>query len=81
MPQVVARGNDVIGGAEDSPHTVRVLKSGGTIRMEADGVLCLTFDDDGQTYGPVYGDGAVDLRFMAHTGSATLHSLKVSALE
>jgi hypothetical protein len=78
---LVARGNDVIGGAEDGPHTVRILKSGGTIRMEADGVLCLTFDDDGQTYGPVYGGGAIGIRFMAHTGSATLHSLKVYALE
>jgi hypothetical protein len=74
---LVARGNDVIGGSGPGPHTVRILKNGGTIRMESNGIQCLAFDDDGGTYGPVYGEGTIGFRFMAHTGYATLHDLRV----
>lgn len=75
--KLVARGDDVIGGAGPGPHTVRILKVGKQIRMEANGVLCLAFDDDGESYGPLYAGGYIGFRFMAHAGYATLHELKV----
>jgi hypothetical protein len=53
------------------------MKNGGTIRMESNGIQCLAFDDDGETYGPIYGEGNIGFRFMAHTGYATLHGLRV----
>jgi hypothetical protein len=47
---------------------VRILKIGNKIRMESNGIQCLAFDD-GETYGPVYGEGYI--------GHATLHDLQV----
>lgn len=78
---LVARGNDVIGGGGPGPHTVRILKAGDKIRMESNGLLCLAFDDDGRSYGPVHQDGFIGVRFMAHTGHATLHNLRVYSVE
>lgn len=77
---LAAIGNDVIGGSGPGPHTVRVLKDGGKIRVESNGVLALKYDD-GEEFGPIYGDGLMGVRFMPHTESAQLHSFKVWELE
>ena len=44
------------------------------------GELYLEFDDDGKSYGPVWAGGNIGIRFMAHSVSAKVHSLKVYQL-
>jgi hypothetical protein len=72
-----ACGNDRIAGEGPGPHTVRLLKVGGRIRLEERGALSLCFDDDGVTYGPIWGEGCIGLRQMAHTDKASYTHFKV----
>jgi hypothetical protein len=78
---VTTVGNDLIGGAGSGPHTVRILKHGGRVRLEANGELALAFDDDGEHYGPIWGSGNIGIRFMAYTMSAVVHELRVYELD
>lgn len=76
--RLVAVGNDTIGGAGTGPHRIRLLKHDGTIRLEANGVQAIEYDDDGVSHGPVWDvPGNIGFRFMAHAGEATIDSLKV----
>lgn len=78
---LVAIGNDVIGGSGPGPHTVRILKRGGHIQVESNGKLALEYVDDGVSHGPIHDQaGLIGLRFMAHTGWAMVHSMKVYAI-
>lgn len=77
---LAAIGNDVIGGSGPGPHTVRVLKDGGKIRVESNGVLAMKYEDL-EEFGPIHRDGLMGVRFMPHTESAQLHSFKVWELE
>ena len=79
---LVACGDDQIQGKGlgRGPHRVRILKDGNRVRVEANGRLSVAFDDDGQTYGPVWGDGYIGLRQMNHLGSARYSNLRVYAL-
>jgi hypothetical protein len=75
---IVSIGNDRIGGSGPGPHTVRILKRGGHVQVESNGVLALEYKDDGTAHGPVHNHpGLIGLRFMAHGGSAVVHDLKV----
>jgi len=76
-----ACGVDLITGKGPGPHTVRILKDGGHIRLETNGRLALIFDDDGKTYGPVWKDGLIGLRQMAHTEDCSYGSFKVWQIE
>jgi len=76
-----ACGVDLIAGHGPGPHTVRILKDGPRIRLETNGRLALVFDDDGKTYGPVWKDGLIGLRQMAHTEDCSYSSFKVWKLE
>ena len=76
-----ACGNDNIAGKGPGPHRVRLLKVGGNIRIETCGVMSLAFDDDGTTYGPVWGEGCIGLRQMVYTESASYTYFKVSRVE
>ena len=76
-----ACGNDNIAGKGPGPHRVRLLKVGGKIRIETCGVLSLAYDDDGKTYGPVWGEGCIGLRQMVYTESASYGYFKVSRVE
>jgi hypothetical protein len=79
---LVSVGNDVIGGSGPGPHTVRILKRGGHVQVESNGVLALEFRDDGISHGPVHDQpGLIGLRFMAHGESVTVHSMKVWAVD
>ncbi len=79
---LVSVGNDRIGGSGPGPHTVRVLKRGGKVQVESNGVIALEYQDDGKAHGPVHDHpGLIGIRFMAHSRSAILHSLKVWELE
>jgi len=66
-----ACGIDRIEGKGAGPHRVRLLKVGNKIRLETCGRLSLLFDDDGHTYGPVWGAGRIGLRQMGHTHRAS----------
>jgi uncharacterized protein DUF1961 len=80
---LVACGDDQIQGKQmgRGPHRVRFLKVGNQIRVEANGKLSVEFDDDGKTYGPVWGDGYIGLRQMNHLLSAQYKNLKVCAVK
>ncbi|GEM_PF-2469435 len=79
---IVSIGNDLIGGSGPGPHTVRILKRGGHVQVESNGVLALEYKDDGKAHGPVYNHpGLIGLRFMAHSRSAVVHGLKVWGVE
>jgi len=63
---MVSCGSDLIWG-KSGMRQMRLLKLGGAIRLEVDGRLALSFDDDGETYGSVLGDGFIGLRQMGHS--------------
>ena len=74
---LVSCGIDRIAGQGPGPHRVRVLKVGGKLRVETRGRIAAAFDDDGSTYGPVWGSGAIGLRQMGHTHRASYTHFKV----
>ena len=76
-----ACGIDRIAGQGAGPHKVRLLKIGSRIGLETRGRLSLAYDDDGKTYGPIYGAGRIGLRQMGHTHRASYTSFKVWQLE
>ncbi|MCC5847281.1 MAG: DUF1961 family protein [Verrucomicrobia bacterium] len=79
---LVAVGNDLIGGSGAAPHTVRILKRGGHVQVESNGVLALEYHDDGVSHGPVHNHpGLIGLRFMAHGEEVVVHRMKVWALK
>jgi len=79
---IVSIGNDLIGGSGPGPHTVRILKRGGHVQVESNGVLALEYKDNGKAQGPVYDQpGLIGLRFMAHSRSVVVHSLKIWKLK
>ena len=76
-----ACGDDRIANQGPGPHTVRLLKAGGSIRLETRGRIALAFDDGGKTYGPVHGPGRIGLRQMGHTHRASYSAFKVWRVE
>lgn len=78
---LVSCGIDRIAGRGPGPHRVRVLKVGGKLRVETAGQIAAAFDDDGSTYGPVLGSGAIGLRQMGHTHRASYTHFKVWKVE
>ncbi|MGC9452108.1 MAG: DUF1961 family protein [Oceanipulchritudo sp.] len=76
--RLLAIGDDRIGQhAGGKSHIIRVLKLGGLIQVEADGVLVMEYEDPGTVHGPVLTGGVAGIRFMAHTESVTMHHYKV----
>ncbi|MCC7495465.1 MAG: DUF1961 family protein [Fimbriimonadaceae bacterium] len=67
--KLVASGPDRIAAAPaEAWSVVRLYKRGGLIRLAVDDVIAVGFDDDGQTWGPVWNHpGWIGLRQMAHT--------------
>jgi len=78
---LVGCGIDRIAGEGPGPHRVRVLKVGGKLRVETRGRVAAAFDDDGSTYGPVWGSGAIGLRQMGHTHQASYTHFRVWKVE
>jgi hypothetical protein len=77
-----AAGIDRIGGAGPGPHKVRLLKVGGKVRLETAGRTALLYDDDGETYGPVWAhSGWIGLRQMGHTRQVSYTHFKVWEVE
>jgi hypothetical protein len=74
---LVSCGIDRIAGQGPGPHRVRVLKVGGKLRVETRGAVAAAFDDDGSTYGPDWGSGAIGLRQMGHTHRASYTHFRV----
>jgi hypothetical protein len=74
---LVSCGIDRIAGQGPGPHRVRVLKVGGKLHIETRGAIAAAFDDDGSTYGPVWGSGAIGLRQMGHTHRASYTHFQV----
>ncbi|MCK5802023.1 MAG: DUF1961 family protein [Lentisphaeria bacterium] len=80
---LVACGDDQIQGHGYGrvPHHVRLLKLENRLQVEVNGKLSVRFTDDGETWGPVWGDGYIGLRQMNHTLSATYRNLRVHQVE
>jgi hypothetical protein len=76
---LVATGKDLVaGGPAEAFQTIRLYKRGGTIRLMVDDVVSVAYDDDGQTFGPVWKQsGWIGLRQMAHTVRCEYEHLKV----
>ncbi len=73
-------GVDRMMGQGPGPHTLRLLKAGGKIRLETNGQTALSFDDDGATYGDTLTDGYIGLRQMGHSQWITYSSFRVYEL-
>ena len=61
----------------DQWHKVTLYKRGNQIRLAVNGVLTISFDDDGKTYMPVWGTGKIGLRQMAHTHTGMYDNFRV----
>lgn len=64
---LVAQGADPIPDADEAlrPYTMAVLKKGNKIRFFVDGLEIFTFEDDGNTYGPLLSGGRIGFRQLA----------------
>ena len=74
---LVTCGDDRITGQGPGPHLFRLLKVGGKIALETRGLIASRFDDDGETYGPVWQEGLIGLRIMGYTGKASFSHFRV----
>ena len=72
-------GDDVVSARGAGSHRIRVLKAGGTIQVEADGQLELTFKDPAQA-ASIWTDGYIGLRQMGHTQRMRYGALRVYKL-
>lgn len=78
--RLLAAGNDRIYQPGSKTHLVRLKKVGRHIELESDGIVALRHEDEGNVYGPILTGGIAGLRFMAHTGSATVHFFRIYSL-
>lgn len=75
--RLLAAGNDRMARPGRETHLVRLARMGNRIELESDGIVALRHEDDGSAYGPALTGGIAGLRFMAHTGSATVHYFRI----
>lgn len=59
------------------PFKVRLIKAGSKIQLETRDLLVLSWKDDGEKYGPVYGAGQIGLRQMGHAGQVIYDNFRV----
>jgi len=78
---LVAVGNDLLAGTGENPKRIRLLQHAGKTTLEANGTIALVHQDDGIAHGPRLANGLVGIRFMAHARTATLHRLRIHAVE
>lgn len=65
---LIATGADPIPSvpdAKDEGYRITVIKCGGEISFYVDELLIWTYEDDGETYGPVLNEGKIGFRQMA----------------
>ena len=64
---LVAQGADPIPDADEAagPYAMAVYKKGGTVRFFVNGLMVFSFEDDGETYGPLLGGGRIGFRQLA----------------
>jgi len=79
MPAVGMDRMGAFSNAGSGPHKVRILKVGGTVRIEVNGKISLKFDDDGKTYAglPVWQEGWIGLRHMSYSEQVSYTHFKV----
>jgi hypothetical protein len=82
--ELVALGDENIAASamdhdspKKGPFPVRLLKIDNRIELETMGERVLVWEDDGQKYGPVLGEGQIGLRQMGHAGQVSYHSFRV----
>lgn len=78
---LVAQGGDPIPDADEitEPYHIAVLKKGTTITFYINDLEIFRFEDDGKTYGPLLGGGAIGFRQLAPL-VAEYSNLKVYAV-
>ncbi|MCC5844189.1 MAG: DUF1961 family protein [Verrucomicrobia bacterium] len=76
---LAACGDDAVYGAE-GPVRIRLLRDGPLMRIEANGREVMRYTDDGTANGPPLSGGRFGFRIMAHTGRATISSLRLYEL-
>jgi Domain of unknown function (DUF1961) len=74
---LVAVGRDYISGQGRGPHRVRILKMEGRIEVEVNGKLAVRWQDDGESFGRVLGNGFIGLRQMEHTRESSYGKFRV----
>jgi hypothetical protein len=71
-------GPDHIGGSAPGPQKIRILSVDGLIQVESNGKMVLSFQDDGNFFGPPHADGWIGLRQMGSADKVTYHDFRVS---
>src|SRR3546814_18985417 len=64
MFALVQTGAEGIAKHSEAIHTLRLVKDDGHILFFVDGRKIIDWEDDGETYGPLYRDGKFGLRQM-----------------
>lgn len=64
---LVSQGADPIPDADEAkrPYTMAALKKGNVVKFFVDGLAVFTFEDDGESYGPLLEGGKIGFRQLA----------------
>lgn len=74
---LLSSGDDRINRKGEKPYRIRLLKQGGRIQGEVDGVKVIDYLDEGKVFGPVFEDGYLGWRMMGESKKITIRDLKV----
>jgi len=74
---LLTSGDDRINRKGEKPYRMRLLKQGGRIQGEVDGVKVIDYLDEGTVFGPVFTDGYLGLRMMGQSKKITIRDFKV----
>jgi hypothetical protein len=74
---LLTAGDDRINRKGEKPYRIRLLKQGGRIQGEVDGVKVIDYLDEGTVFGPVFTDGYLGLRMMGESKQITIRDFKV----
>lgn len=81
---MIGMGPDVVGEkmmqGEKGPFRVAVIRRGPRIECVAEGQRFLIFEDDGETYGPVHGNGYFGLRQMGQSKHVRYDNLTIHTI-
>ncbi len=78
---LLSSGDDRINRKGEKPYRIRLLKQGGRIQGEVDGVKVIDYLDKGDVFGPVFTDGYLGLRMMGQSKKISIRDFKVWKVE
>ncbi len=78
---LLTSGDDRINRKGERPYRIRLLKQGGHIQGEVDGVKVIDYHDEGKIFGPVFRDGYLGWRMMGESKKITIRDIQVWEVE